>query len=60
MAEEQDDLKFVNISVTADGLCDLTAGGNVWRFDPAAGLLEPLPVVTRANVPSPVPQAAAR
>jgi hypothetical protein len=33
-----DELKFTQIAVTADGLYGLTGHGDVWRFDPGARL----------------------
>jgi len=41
---EGDDLKFVQIAVTDDGLYGLTGQGDVWRFDTTAKPWKPLPM----------------
>jgi hypothetical protein len=45
-----DELKFTQIAVTADGLYGLTGHGDVWRFDPGARLWKPLPMVSEESV----------
>jgi hypothetical protein len=45
MAREES-MKFMQITVAADGLYGLTASGDVWKFDADAGLWKPLPMVS--------------
>jgi hypothetical protein len=47
---EGDDLKFVQIAVTKEGLYGLTGHGDVWRFDTAAKLWKPLPMASEMAV----------
>jgi hypothetical protein len=45
MASEEQ-LKFINIAVTNDGLYGLTKTGDVWLFDSGAHLWKPLPMAS--------------
>jgi hypothetical protein len=56
MAKE-DQLKFVNIAVTGEGLYGLTGTGDVWQFDPSSHLWKPLPMISATGMSSTKPAA---